>query len=178
VRYSQSLLSRRQASTSLRGTPLLSSDGRSGSGPVDAGGRGPPGCRSVVVAQLGPGPCHLSLRPKALPIPGPDGQQRSAASVPAERAMPRANVGRSHATRADAEPLSAQFKCSVSPAKPRPATLGSDWGSRGRRFKSGRPDQKVQVRRGTRFRSGPLFDLREPIGEPLSRSLPCASGTR
>jgi hypothetical protein len=52
------------------------------------------------------------------------------------------------------------------------------WGSRGRRFKSGRPDQKVQVRRGTGFLLGPLSDLREPIGEPLSRSLPCASGAR
>jgi hypothetical protein len=33
------------------------------------------------------------------------------------------------------------------------AQFGSalDWGSRGRRFKSGRPDQKVQVRRGFGF---------------------------
>src|SRR6266851_966183 len=48
------------------------------------------------------------------------------------------------------------------------AQFGSalDWGSRGRRFKSGRPDQKVQVRRGSGFSLGPLFDLREPIGEP------------
>jgi hypothetical protein len=38
------------------------------------------------------------------------------------------------------------------------------WGSRGRRFKSGRPDQKVQVRRGSGFSLGPLFDLREPGG--------------
>ena len=51
------------------------------------------------------------------------------------------------------------------------AQFGSalDWGSRGRRFKSGRPDQKVQVRRGSGFRPGPLFDLREPNGEPLVR---------
>src|SRR6185437_12614817 len=48
------------------------------------------------------------------------------------------------------------------------AQFGSalDWGSRGRRFKSGRPDQKVQVRRGSGFSLRPLFDLREPIGEP------------
>src|SRR5579859_3183492 len=48
------------------------------------------------------------------------------------------------------------------------AQFGSalDWGSRGRRFKSGRPDQKVQVRRGSGFAPGPLFDHREPIGEP------------
>ena len=48
------------------------------------------------------------------------------------------------------------------------AQFGSalDWGSRGRRFKSGRPDQKFQVRRGSGFSLGPLFDLREPIGEP------------
>jgi hypothetical protein len=39
-------------------------------------------------------------------------------------------------------------------------------GSRGLRFKSGRPDQRVQVRRGSGFSLGPLFDLREPIGEP------------
>ena len=38
------------------------------------------------------------------------------------------------------------------------------WGSRGRRFKSGRPDQKFQVRRGTGFSLGPLSDLREPAG--------------
>jgi hypothetical protein len=41
------------------------------------------------------------------------------------------------------------------------------WGSRGRRFKSGRPDQKVQVRRGSELALGPLSDLREPIGESL-----------
>jgi hypothetical protein len=52
------------------------------------------------------------------------------------------------------------------------AQFGSalDWGSRGRRFKSGRPDQKVQVRRGSGFKPGPLFDLREPNGEPLVRT--------
>ena len=33
---------------------------------------------------------------------------------------------------------------------------GGDWGSRGRRFKSGRPDQKVQVRRGSGFAPGPF----------------------
>ena len=34
------------------------------------------------------------------------------------------------------------------------------WGSRGRRFKSGRPDQKVQVRRGSGFSLGPLICIR------------------
>jgi len=32
--------------------------------------------------------------------------------------------------------------------------------------KSGRPDQKVQGRRGSGFSPGPLSGLREPIGEP------------
>jgi hypothetical protein len=44
------------------------------------------------------------------------------------------------------------------------STPNAPAGSRGRRFKSGRPDQKVQVRRGAGFSLGPLFDLREPNG--------------
>ena len=47
------------------------------------------------------------------------------------------------------------------------------WGSRGRRFKSGRPDQKSQVREVPDFRSGASFDLREPLREP-----PALSGSR
>ena len=44
-----------------------------------------------------------------------------------------------------------------------------DWGSRGRGFKSRRPDQNMQVRGVPDFGPGPLFDLREPNGEPPKR---------
>jgi hypothetical protein len=52
------------------------------------------------------------------------------------------------------------------------AQLGSalDWGSRGRGFESRRPDQNVQVRRGFGDHPRPLFDLREPDGEPLTHA--------
>ena len=43
---------------------------------------------------------------------------------PRERAIPRANACRPQATSADAEPLFAQFKCSVSPLQSRLATPG------------------------------------------------------
>ena len=56
------------------------------------------------------------------------------------RGIPRANVDRPQATRADAEPLFRQLKCSVSLSGHGWRRPGGDWGSRGRRFKSGRPD--------------------------------------
>jgi hypothetical protein len=84
--------------------------------PVDAGGRGVPGLRQVVVAQA---------RPRALSA----SRTRRRAAIRCqrplrERAIPRANVGQPQATSADAEPLFAQFKCSVSLVGPRPATPG------------------------------------------------------
>jgi hypothetical protein len=48
-------------------------------------------------------------------------------------------------------------------------------GSKGRRFKFGRPDQKTQVREVPGFRSGASFDLREPLREPPALADPGVS---
>jgi hypothetical protein len=51
--------------------------------PVDAGGRGAPGLRaSGRHPSSVPGPTILPCGPGRCPIPGPDGEQRSAASAP------------------------------------------------------------------------------------------------
>ena|SRR5918998_1094453 len=49
---------------------------------------------------------------------------------------------------------------------PNVASYVTFWGSRGRRFKSCRPDGIWQARRGFRSHPEPLLDLREPNGEP------------
>jgi hypothetical protein len=80
-----------------------------------------------------------------------------------------------HLVLADSQPVIVTAVESVRPGQLM-AVSGAQfhWGSRGRRFKSGRPDQKVQVRRGSGFGLGPLSDLREPIGEPPESHIRCA----
>ena len=73
------------------------------------------------------------------PSPGSDGSP-ALRGTPAGRAIRRANADRFRATASHAEPLFRLVKCPVSPAGRRLAMAGRDWGSRGRRFKSGRPD--------------------------------------
>jgi hypothetical protein len=92
--------------------------------PVDAGGRGAPGLRaSGRHPSSVPGPTILPLRSGSLS----DSRTRRKAAIRCqrplgERAIPRANAGQPQATSADAEPLFAQFKRSVSLVRPRLAT--------------------------------------------------------
>ena len=95
----------------------------------------PPAGRTegTVPVQIGGSACVIH---SLCCLAGGRGEGRRPASPP-ERAIPRANAGQHQATPSYARRLLRQVKCPVSHVQRCP---GGDWGSRGRRFKSGRPD--------------------------------------
>src|SRR5262249_22365317 len=102
-----------------------------------------------------------------IPRPSDDPTIAASPEVPGCSALPGAGLWR------EAAPRCAIVIGSVMDGRD-VAQFGSalDWGSRGRRFKSGRPDPKTQGREVRGVQTGPSPDLREPLREPpaLSRS--------